>query len=291
VKRQRPDGTWPLKVDNRTGEPAADIDLIPSVVISFLDRLVTRYGGDAGEGGAAAVTAAVTAAKVTTYASARDRAVRWVRGNPAQTFNWQAQFDDAKLRGPYQNLSKHEACEFAGYLFLHARDRRGSTTGSASGGGGREDVALAEEIVRFAEDQFVVWEHPPAVRPRFENLAPRHWITPCSTEQYAMFEPISGSSAFMIVAYVRAARATGDRTYLAKAESLANALTVAQQRHGGRYPTRMVDEDLLYWLNSTVNTARAMNVLAGAEATAPHPPAPATQRRFSGPLGQVRRSS
>jgi len=74
----------------------------------------------------------------------------------------------------------------------------------------------------------------------------------------------------------RAARATGDHTYLAKAESLANALTVAQQRHGGRYPTRMVDEDLLYWLNSTVNTARAMDLLAEAEAAAP----PAKERPF-----------
>jgi maltose/maltodextrin transport system substrate-binding protein len=271
VKRQRGDGTWPLKVDNRTGEPAADIDLIPSVVISFLDRLTTRYAGGAGDAGAGAD---VTAARIRAYAAARDRAVRWVRANPARTFNWQAQFDDAKLRGPYQNLSKHEACEFAGYLFQHARDRRDSD--GNGGGGGEADVALAEEILRFAEDQFVVWERPPALRPRFENLASRHWITPCSAEQYAMFEPISGSSAFVIVAYVGAARATGDGTYLAKADSLANALTLAQQRHGGRYPTRMVDQDLLYWLNSTVNTARAMKLLAEAEAATP----PAKERPF-----------
>jgi maltose/maltodextrin transport system substrate-binding protein len=42
-KFQRESGTWPLKVDNRTGEPLAAIELIPSVVVSFLNRLVTEY--------------------------------------------------------------------------------------------------------------------------------------------------------------------------------------------------------------------------------------------------------
>jgi uncharacterized protein YyaL (SSP411 family) len=77
-----------------------------------------------------------------------------------------------------------------------------------------------------------------------------------------MFEPISGSSAFMIVAYVRAYEATGKKIYLDKADALANALTRAQQHHHGRYPTRMIKEDLSYWINSTINTARAMNLLA-----------------------------
>jgi uncharacterized protein YyaL (SSP411 family) len=77
-----------------------------------------------------------------------------------------------------------------------------------------------------------------------------------------MFEPISGSSAFMINAYLAAYRATGNRINLAKAQALANALTVAQQMHGGRYPTRMIEHDLAYWLNSTINTAKAMDALA-----------------------------
>ena len=156
-----------------------------------------------------------------------------------------AESDDAKVRTPYENLSKHEACEFASYLFEH-----------------KQNIALAEEILRFAEDQFVVWEHPPKIKTRLSQLETKNWFIPCSTEQYAMFEPISGSSAFMIIAYVRAFEATGKKLYLAKAEALANALTVAQQHHHGRYPTRMIRQDLAYWLNSTVNTARAMQILA-----------------------------
>ena len=232
-KTQRDTGTWPLKVDNRSGEPVAPIDLIPSVVISFLDRLVWQY-------------------KITGHESTRDRATRWVLENPCRSFDWKAQFDDAKLRGPYQNLSKHEACEFAAYLFRRAKDDP-------------QKIELAKEILRFAEDQFVVWENPPDLKTRSPQLRPENWYVPCSLEQYAMFEPISGSSAFMIVAYVRAHQATGDPVYLAKAESLANALTAAQKEHNGRYPTRMIKQDLSYWINSTINTARAMQLLSAEQ--------------------------
>ncbi len=79
-----------------------------------------------------------------------------------------------------------------------------------------------------------------------------------------MFEPISGSSAFMIMTYVRAYQTTHKPLYLAKAEALAGALVEAQQFHHGRFPTRMVKSDRIYWLNSTVNTLRALGLLAAA---------------------------
>jgi hypothetical protein len=227
-KLQGRTGTWPLKVDNRTGTPLAPIELIPSAVISFLERLGDQY-------------------RLRDDQPTLDRAVQWVMSGPVRTMNWQAQFDDEKLRGEYQNLSKHEACEFAGYLLRH---------------GDAAKRAAAMELIRFAEDQFVVWEHPPALKPRVPALAPGNWYTPCSLEQYAMFEPISGSSASLILAFCRAYDATGDPLDLAKAASLANALTQAQLHDNGRYPTRMIPHDLSYWINSTINTARAMKILS-----------------------------
>jgi len=229
AKTQLPNGTWHLKVDNRTGEPIVPYDLIPTAVINFLDRLEREQ-------------------HLSKYHETLDRAVKWTMENPVRTFNWQAQFDDAKQRDAYQNLSKHEACEFAWYLFRNG------------------NIALGEELLRFSEDQFVIWEHPPDLKVRDEKLRPENWFTPCSTEQYAMFEPISGSSAYMIVTYIRAYEATGDKLHLVKARSLANALTEAQKYHNGRYPTRMVRDDLAYWINSTANTIRAMRLLASVEA-------------------------
>jgi maltose/maltodextrin transport system substrate-binding protein len=232
ARLQLPSGTWWLKVDNRTNDPLAPVELIPAEVIDFLER----FSGQAKSSPQVAATL--------------DRAVRWMMDNPLRTFSWQAQFDDAKLRDANQNLSKHEACMFAGYLFRH-------------GGHDPAKIAAAEELLRFAEDQFVVWEMPPESSAKFASA--ENWFTPASAEQYTMFEPISGSSAFMIVAYVRAHQATGKALYLAKANSLANTLTLAQQHYRGRYPTRLYrSRDRTYWINSTVNTVRAMSMLAAA---------------------------
>jgi maltose/maltodextrin transport system substrate-binding protein len=233
-RTQLASGTWHLKIDNATGAALAPVELIPTGPVLFLDRLISSYMRPE-------------------YTGTRDRAIQWIMSNPVHTFNWQAQFDDAKVRGAYENLGKHEACEFAGYLFEK------STTDPLS-------IQLAEELLQFAEDQFVTWEQPPQLlKIRDPRMQPGFWIIPCSLEQYAMFEPISGSSAFMIMTYVRAFQATGKQLYLDRARSLANALTVAQQQHGGRYPTRMIPHDLAYWINSTVNCVRAMIMLASAE--------------------------
>jgi hypothetical protein len=168
--------------------------------------------------------------------------------NPVRTFNWQAQFDDMRVRGEYQNLGKHEACMFAGYLFRS---------------GGKDSVELGEELLAFAEDQFVVWGGPPASSEKYAKA--EDWYTPSSTEQYAMFEPVSGSSAFVIMAYVQAYRATGKSIHLAKAEALSDTLTRAQERYNGRYPTRLYkSRDRTYWVNSTVNVIRAMRMLVEA---------------------------
>lgn len=250
AKMQRSDGTWPLKFDRRTNRPLADIELIPSGVILFLDRLVTEQ-------------------KREELRPTLNRAVSWIMNNPVRNFNWQAQFDDAKLRGAYENLGKHEACEFAIYLLRKAKgsDTSASTSTSTSRSKdiAADNIRIAEELIAFAEDQFVTWEQPPAIQPRSQKMKPENWFTPCSLEQYAMFEPISGSSAFMIMAFVEAFKTTGKPLYLAKAESLANALTAAQQYHHGRYPTRMIREDLAYWANSSVNTIRAMMMLADVD--------------------------
>jgi maltose/maltodextrin transport system substrate-binding protein len=233
ARLQRPDGTWNAKVDNQTNEALSPTDLIPAEVIDFLDRVAGNYPNAPGADQAAAV---------------RDRAVAWTRANPLRTFNWQAQFDDMQVRGPYQNLAKHEACMFAAYLFR---------TGS------KEDLAAAEELLTYAEDQFVVWGAPPASSAKYAKAD--DWYTPASTEQYAMFEPVSGSSAFMIMAYIAAYRATHKPLHLAKAQALADTLTRAQARYNGRYPTRLYkSRDRTYWVNSTVNVIRAMRMLASA---------------------------
>lgn len=81
---------------------------------------------------------------VTAYRNARNRAWKWIVQNPLKTYEWNGQFEDVALLGLYQDLSRREACDVASLLLNNA-------------GKHPQGVAQAEELLRFAEDQFVIW--------------------------------------------------------------------------------------------------------------------------------------
>lgn len=222
-------GTWHLFMNARTGEPVAPNLCIPMDIITFLSRLEEQYG-------------------VTEYASTLQRAVEWVMENPAETYNWQAQFEDVKPRAPYERMSREGACELAQYLLQRA---------------GRHPayVEKARVLIRFAEDQFVIWERPmPLKGSSSPGTWSANWITPSVQEQYGYWQPIARSVGIMIATFQKAYEVTGERPYLAKATSLANTLTYVQTFHeDGHYPTYLtpVHRGQL-WINNSVYPARAM---------------------------------
>ncbi len=162
----------------------------------------------------------------------------------------------------YSNLERGKPLAFASLLF----DRSGEHP---------EYLALAEELIRFAEDQFIVWERP-LPREMFrtpEEPIPHNcyqtsgWFTPCALEQYGYYTPIDASAASAISAFQKAFEYTGKELYLAKAISLADNMTVAQELAGGIYPTYQRDleswtrrEDGIWqgWLNCATITSESM---------------------------------
>jgi hypothetical protein len=58
--------------------------------------------------------------------------------------------------------------------------------------------------------------------------------------------------------FLEAYKATGKDIYLAKAQSIANSFTLAQQAHKGDYPTYFTKYPLNLWLNSTVYPAKLL---------------------------------
>jgi len=239
VRLQREDGTWYQRIETRTGDPVKEHLLVPVSVIKLFDQFASRYG--MGE-----------------YRQARARALEWCLSHPLRTFSWEAQFEDTRPRRQYKNLSHREPLMLATLLF-------------AEGGDDPEVLSEAEELVRFAEDQFVVWEKSDPItraelfRPgsRWSGNDPyfgSDWFVPSAAEQYVFFTPISSATSYFIDAYVGAFRATGKRVYLAKAVSLANTLTIAQQYWGGReIPThlRKVMPEL-NWINVSVKAATTL---------------------------------
>jgi len=201
VRLQRPDGTWYQLIKIETGEPAAPNLLIPTRVIQFFDRLQNQYG-------------------LKQYNSAREAAFKWLLENPVKTFNWQGQFEDIRAMPPYGNLSRQEAAH-AAILLL---DRAGTKHGY---------IKIADELLRFAEDQFIVWDAN-------DPVAGKNWIVPAALEQYQFYTPISHSNHDMILAYLKAYEVTGQKMYQAKAVALADTLVIAQQYYGGgEIPTHL----------------------------------------------------
>jgi hypothetical protein len=236
VKLQLPSGTWYQRMDIRTGEAKEQNLLVPVSIIVLFDTLIGRYG-------------------MPELRSAREKAFAWCMDHPVQTYNWEAQFEDTRPRDLYKNLSHREPVLFATLLFTRSK-------------GDQKQIEIAKELLRFAEDSFVIWQQgDPMLKAQLFKPNSRwngndpyfgsDWFVPAAIEQYLFPTPINSSSSEFIEAYLAAFRATGESVYRDKARSLANTLTVAQRYWGGgEIPThlrRTMPE--LNWLNASVGTA------------------------------------
>lgn len=247
ARQQREDGSWLLFVTPQDGNAVTDNVMNPTLVIEFIDRL----------------------AQVTQdhrFDAMRDKAVTWTLRNPVRTWNWQGQFEDVKPLPPYENLTEHEAGDLAIHLFQTAAKDA-------------EHRALAIDLMRFCEDQFVMWAQPPVTSPKDQNpdgkaaSQSKTWMLPCVLEQYRCYAPVNASSAKMIRVYLAAHRATGDRLPLEKARALAATLTHTQShpKAPGRYQTWVMQKPGPMWFNCELLAIRAMMELAAVDPVATKP--------------------
>ena len=213
AKTQLAEGSWPLMVSIKTGQPVTPNLCIPTDIINFLDRLVTDYGQ-------------------TRFRENSEKAFQWIMEHPVKTYHWEGQFEDVGYSSHYSNMERGKPLSFAVILLARSEQEPGY-------------IELAEELIRFAEDQFVVWEQPlprelfrtPSRQIPSRSYLTSTWCTPCVLEQYGYYTPIDASSASAILAYQKAYEVTGRDLYLAKAIALADNQTVAQNLAGGIYPT------------------------------------------------------
>jgi hypothetical protein len=229
IKTQMENGSWYLFVDPETGKPTASNIAIPTSTINYFDRLTKNYG-------------------VKGLEDANRKALSFIMNNPVKTFDWHGQFEDIYERPPYQNLSREQACDLAIYLFRNSKDNAGN-------------IKLAEDLVRFSEDQFVIWEKPRpdlVVGKEGQGAMSKNWITPSVQEQYAYWMPVGRAAGIMVTTFWEAYNATKKDIYLAKAKSIANTFTVVQKLHGGDYPTYFTQYKMNYWLNSNVYPAKVL---------------------------------
>jgi len=168
-----------------------------------------------------------------------------------KTYNWEGQFEDIKVSGNYQNLTHFTANHMIDYISKNLADDETM-------------VAEAIDLMRFVEDQFVVWGEFPTWDPYAE---PKINHTPAGLEQYFCYCPIDASATTIMNAFLSMYQLRGDRLYLEKAMALGDAVTRMQDPESGMVPTFWIGENCAegrrnFWINCQIFTAFAMTRLA-----------------------------
>lgn len=222
LKLQQEDGSWPIKVDFCTAEPVNDAKSTPTELILLFDRLKNDYG-------------------FTEFVSSREKAFDYVMNHTMKTYDWRGQFEDMTVFvQPYENMTNCTPSLFACLLL----DKKNLSD---------VDTEKALELIRFCEDQFVLWGTPADGN----GIVPIG--IPCVFEQYDYQTPVDASACNMINAYIRAYNKTKDALYLAKAMSLTNNITVWQNTASGFLPTLWkIGQGKDLWMNCAYESIKTL---------------------------------
>lgn len=235
-KLQLPNGSWYLKLNQKdgsvvmgkkaNGEIADEPNYcMPSNIAIFLAKI----GGVLNE---------------EKYMIAAKHAEEYMTKIVLPSFNWEGQFEDQAPRPAYVNNTEHSAVRYAQYLLSQKECSP-------------KEIDTVRTLLRYSEDQFVVWEKPMPRYPIFMSHS-SDWLLPCVLEQYEYYVPIDASAAAMLKFYMAMHRKTGDVLDLAKAKALADAITRGQDQESGRYLTYWENNDrgkVAGWINCAMETA------------------------------------
>jgi maltose/maltodextrin transport system substrate-binding protein len=219
---QRSDGSFPAKINFNTGESATDASAMLHPLCKFLYRLKSQYG-------------------IEKYEAVRLKSEKWMRDVPMKKFEFIGQFEDVKVNGlkPYENLTNCTAAPYAAYLL----EKKSPSV---------QDIRDAEDLLRFSEDQFVIWDQLP------NKYGVRRMSTPGVFEQYSYRVPIDCSVYNVASGLLAAYKVTKDKLYLAKAKALVDNITINQNAGTGQIATSWnlypIEKDRAFWVNCSMSS-------------------------------------
>lgn len=239
VKVRRADGTWPLVLEIASGRELCPNTLVPDALMAFFEDLYGATGDRR-------------------WRTLADDCYAWFEAGPIRDWCWEGQFEDTEPKERYKNLTHHGALD----IMRHILRRYPGDSGK---------LALARELLRFAEDQFIHWERPCLPDGRclrfagarnWRGTAP-DWHVPAVVEQYDCYVPVDSSAAKLVLCYLEIARASGDPLDVAKARALGDQL-VNMQKDDDSFPTFWRANDLGLWLNCHIFDTEALQALLNA---------------------------
>ena len=166
-------------------------------------------------------------------------------------FHWEGQFEDAVLSQHYSNMTHFTASVVIKDVAENHKDDP-------------ERIECARELMRYIEDQFVVWDKP-LKHHNHDNTD--NWSYPAGLEQYAWYVPIDSSTAGIMSSFLNMHRLTGEELYLEKAKALANSITRMQNTENGMIPTHWRFKDCKetggeLWINCLIGTTNRLFSIA-----------------------------
>lgn len=224
-----PSGSWYLLYDCLTGKPIADNICVNFKFVDFFHKL---------------------------YAKTKDECwhkleldnFKYITEKCLKNYLWEGQFEDVPISQPYANLTHFIPDSIIAYITEnHSKDEKMTSE--------------AVDLMRFIEDQFVVWgEHP---KWNINWRQDEEWLYPAGLEQYYCYCPIDSSTAAIMHSFVNMYKLKGDRLYLEKAMTLADMITRIQNPETGLIPTFWMGEKGTYgyenfWINCMIYTANMM---------------------------------
>ncbi len=227
-----PCGSWYLLFDCKTGKPLTKNICIEFRFVEFFHRLHEMTGDKA-------------------WQDLELAHFNYIKDTCLKTYKWEGQFEDVKVSGNYRNLTHFAANKMIGYIAKYLSDDK-------------EMVAEAVDLMRYVEDQFVLWGEFPRWDPN-AKMEPHH--TPAGLEQYFCYVPIDSSTTTILTAFTDMYHLTGERLYLEKALTLADTVTRRMDLETGQSPTFWVGENCAegkrnYWINCQIHVAFSMKAMA-----------------------------
>lgn len=222
-------GTWPQLVSVETGESTSSAYCIPNKICAFLYKVYEITKGQ-------------------DYKELADNAYEYIRNVCLKTYHWEGQFEDAAISIRYSNMTHFPAeTIIKDILENHSDDE--------------DQIREAEELMRYIEDQFVVWDKPSKYNKDKRDTA--LWHYPSALEQYNWYVPIDSSTAAVANAFVMLHKLTKKPLYLEKACVLADSITRIQNPRTGMIPTHWIEPSCvedggLLWINCMIMTANTL---------------------------------
>ncbi len=231
-------GSWHLFVSTEDGKPQNANYCVPSHIMTFMNRMHLRTGEEV-------------------WAKLEQGCYYYIVRNCFEQYNWEGQFEDSAFSTLYSNLTHFTAEEMIRYITENKADDE-------------KLMAEAEDLMRFVEDQFVVWGN---FAPWNHVDSPRHgndisqWFSPAGLEQYKWYVPIDSSTATIIEAFLDLYSVKKDPLLLAKACVLGDSITRMQNPETGLIPTHWMRSSCIedggnLWINCMIRTAMSMMYLA-----------------------------